>query len=815
MRRSRCKWHLTKLVAHAAIALGLASMSFAAPPEFKPPQKLNSMDALRPGQSAFDVTPTGEAVWSMPIWIPPGRHGIEPHLSIIYRSESGDGLLGERFGIGGLLSVSRCWSTPSQDGHYSTGSSPGLPDQFCLDGERLVQRPDSPIGDMQPEFDPSVYVTEIGLLGDPVYFIARYSDGRTAQFGSRDSGFADSSQSRVRGHPIFTPIQTDAAAPPQKTLSQAQQTLRWNVDRIVDRWGNYLDIDYERTVDGGVTGAIEVVPKEIRWTGYFPPSGNAGLAAAPSRRMRFIYQDSAKLDGKIGYRAGIAVKQSKLLQTIQILAKDGLVSDPDIRSNLIPLAKRNHIHVKTERVFREYRFSYVAQSPSFRALDRLGSIQECVYDTAVSYGCLNPTSFGWSESPSIPSFYIGDGIGTGGNDFPIINEGSTNGVPNPVGFVYDVYESVVGDFNGDGRSDILYRVPAMNLDGTCQKVTESTASFVLPTPSTCFGVWNLRLGTDTGLGPRMSVPGIPASPGGDWIYTPRVLDIDGDGKDEILLFTDPGVQVYGLSDCSTSHCDFAPVATISTYANFGLDAYKGLLSQSSPVQIADLNGDGLVDVIGEEPVASQSQATNLYFSAGDRPPEGPFYPYGSFGSTRTLLVPTTSPNALSPIHTMIGDERFVVDIDGNGQYEFLTPVYNSNQSPVTLSAVHISSDPSASSQLTATTLAVAQTDACHHTSRFFFDFNGDGLVDSLTLTSPNDLVGCAGELTTASVAVNSGSAFRAATALPLSSDAQPPPRWRLITSRQTTAILSIFNDFPDCMTRAFASPISTGMGGQM
>ena len=349
-------------------------------------------------------------------------------------------------------------------------------------------------------------------------------------------------------------------------------------------------------------------------------------------------------------------------------------------------------------------------------------------------------------------------------------------MPNPVGFVYDVYESVVGDFNGDGRSDILYRVPAMNLDGTCQKVTESTASFVLPTPSTCFGVWNLRLGTDTGLGPRMSVPGIPASPGGDWIYTPRVLDIDGDGKDEILLFTDPGVQVYGLSDCSTSHCDFAPVATVSTYANFGrLDAYKGLLSQSSPVQIADLNGDGLVDVIGEEPVASQSQATNLYFSAGDRPPEGPFYPYGSFGSTRTLLVPTTSPNALSPIHTMIGDERFVVDIDGNGQYEFLTPVYNSNQSPVTLSAVHISSDPSASSQLTATTLAVAQTDACHHTSRFFFDFNGDGLVDSLTLTSPNDLVGCAGELTTASVAVNSGSAFRAATALPLSSDAQPPP----------------------------------------
>ena len=71
---------------------------------------------------------------------PAGRlDGIEPHLSIIYRSESGDGLLGERFGIGGLLSVSRCWSTPSQDGHYSTGSSPGLPDQFCLDGERLVR----------------------------------------------------------------------------------------------------------------------------------------------------------------------------------------------------------------------------------------------------------------------------------------------------------------------------------------------------------------------------------------------------------------------------------------------------------------------------------------------------------------------------------------------------------------------------------------------------------------------------------------------------------------------------------------------------
>ena len=101
----------------------LALLSFrtavASPPPFKPFQKLGDDDWADVGPSSFQVTPAGEAIWSLPIWAPVGRNNIEPHLAINYRSRGPSGLLGLRFTLSGLSSIRRCWGTPAQDGHYS------------------------------------------------------------------------------------------------------------------------------------------------------------------------------------------------------------------------------------------------------------------------------------------------------------------------------------------------------------------------------------------------------------------------------------------------------------------------------------------------------------------------------------------------------------------------------------------------------------------------------------------------------------------------------------------------------------------------
>jgi hypothetical protein len=45
---------------------------------------------------------------NIPITVPPGISGMKPELSINYNSNSGNGLLGVGFGLGGLSAIHRC-----------------------------------------------------------------------------------------------------------------------------------------------------------------------------------------------------------------------------------------------------------------------------------------------------------------------------------------------------------------------------------------------------------------------------------------------------------------------------------------------------------------------------------------------------------------------------------------------------------------------------------------------------------------------------------------------------------------------------------
>jgi hypothetical protein len=61
-----------------------------------------SADANSFGRTAgqYNVSPTGSAQYSIPLWTPPGIHGLQPSLSLNYDSQMGYGLMGPGWTIG-------------------------------------------------------------------------------------------------------------------------------------------------------------------------------------------------------------------------------------------------------------------------------------------------------------------------------------------------------------------------------------------------------------------------------------------------------------------------------------------------------------------------------------------------------------------------------------------------------------------------------------------------------------------------------------------------------------------------------------------
>jgi hypothetical protein len=84
----------------------------------------------------FDVSPTGEARHSIPIWVPPGTAGMQPRLALSYNSAVGDGLLGAGFQISGLSRIESCRRTIAQDG-VAAPEAFNTEARYCLDGQRL------------------------------------------------------------------------------------------------------------------------------------------------------------------------------------------------------------------------------------------------------------------------------------------------------------------------------------------------------------------------------------------------------------------------------------------------------------------------------------------------------------------------------------------------------------------------------------------------------------------------------------------------------------------------------------------------------
>jgi FG-GAP-like repeat/Right handed beta helix region len=153
--------------------------------------------------------------------------------------------------------------------------------------------------------------------------------------------------------------------------------------------------------------------------------------------------------------------------------------------------------------------------------------------------------------------------------FPVVYPGY-DGVPQPVPLYWQI--AGVGDFNGDGRSDILWR----KINGQV-------------------GIWYMTAGTRTGE----SYPG-GADPTSMWT-TQGVGDFDSDGRSDILWRHGSGQLKIWLGGDATR-------AVYPSYYNKG-----GLVDLSWQVQgLADYNIDGRTDILWRH----TEGAVAIWFLAG-------------------------------------------------------------------------------------------------------------------------------------------------------------------------------------------------------
>jgi hypothetical protein len=321
-----------------------------------------------PGQSG--VGATGNASYTIPIVVPPGTAGMVPSLSLVYHSQAGNGLLGVGWALEGLPSIGRCPRTVAQDGVSFSGSiNYDANDRFCLDGQRLIAISgiDGNNGtEYRTEIETFSKVVSFGTAGTgPAWFEVRTKSGQIMEFGN-------SADSRI--------------------LAQGKTTARsWTLNKVSDTKGNYFTVTYTNdTVNG------QAYPTRIDYTG----NSTAGLA--PYNSVRFVY-GSARPDVTPRYQAGSLQKVTVRLTNVQTFSANAMVAD--------------------------YRLAYEQSVITGRS--RISSVSLC----DGSGSCLPATTIGWQNSTITPTI----NSNAGGQD------GTLAG-----------YMPYVGDFNGDGRADILW-----------------------------------------------------------------------------------------------------------------------------------------------------------------------------------------------------------------------------------------------------------------------------------------------------------------------------------------------------------------------
>ncbi|SAL52446.1 RHS repeat-associated core domain-containing protein [Caballeronia concitans] len=526
----------------------------------------DNVSGITPGLiegGAFSVSHDGAANYTLPLWVPAGKLGIQPELALRYSSRGGNGPLGVGWILTGIPQIRRSRKTFPDDG-VEEPIQFDQSDPFTFDGERLVL-----VGGVHG-VDGAEYRTKRdtftkiilhdvdsapdGTILGPTWFEVFQKDGRIFVFGGvggEDLGsrFEGTAQHLTPQILIPTSQTTPQDVWNSVYLTDVPVRFAWSLSSVRDRAGNTLLIGYDGypSNPGGPLPARDYVPTKMVYT------GNQADGKPALRSVEFVWED--RPDAQSTVMSGLRIPQNKRLKELRMSGPDPTSTDPQNISLL-----------------RRYTLSYQTNSVSGRSL--LASIQE--FDGS-GIG-KPPHSFEYERGQS--TFRE---IPTGLQDAP--GQGPVWGIKTtPQGRSPLPGRIRVADFNGDGRDDILY-VPRSDPNHFYILLSDpsSPTGFSAPFPT---GI-PVPAGTFDPLNnPESERVFVFPDAAGDWMNI-FVLD------DSVI-----GIPTYRVYHCGTDHSGVAGAP--GNFLVFEGNSVPPLFTPGQPIagsiEVVDLDGDGLPDL---------------------------------------------------------------------------------------------------------------------------------------------------------------------------------------------------------------------------
>ncbi|WP_158625656.1 DUF5615 family PIN-like protein [Corallococcus carmarthensis] len=685
-------------------------------------------------KTSFDVSPTGEALYDVPLWVPPGRAGMAPALSLAYRSRGGNGLLGMGWNLAGLSEITRCRKTFAQD-QMTAPIRFTADDALCLDGQRLVAIGSTAGATIEYRTEVESFAKVIAhdvVGGTPSWFEVFRKDGRIFSYGR----FPESN-SQYRGSRVSLAID-----PVNGQVSQSYESaaviLSWALSRVSDRAGNYFQVYY--TLTGTPAGGYEQLPERIEYTGHVSDTqGNLRR-----RAVLFKYEPTNRPDSEVRYVGGLKLLSTKRLHQI-------LMYGPGLGSTAA---------TRDDELLRSYEFVYRNDSITRRSL--LRRIFECDGQEA----CREPLEFDYDsgfdcsasqtndcEDPVVQphnfkKMAATEAINGGAGGYLAIRDvrwpgrGVTAGAL--VEGVQDFWTLETLDLNGDGRDDLLYR---RNDDAEVYGNTRVVGD----------GTWYYRLAT---AGPSVfgepRLAGLPKSKMGNSDDDLRIVDMDGDGVPEVLalqLADGPAgqngyFQLYKFDGLKFQPANIQANETFQFWYN--QTAPSNVPGRFPVMHVADLNGDGLPELFR----STQQPQPNAW------------------GFRMNLGGLALSGYQQLDMKSGIDHSGYAVDVDGDGSTEVLVRkghVPDGSASPrdnFSAPYLAIGVGLGGSPRVAVTTLSglptwpIDNTSSVYHYDRtWFLDINGDGLPDAVSARRDRDTNGGENQAGNLRIAINTGNGF--------------------------------------------------------
>ena len=249
--------------------------------ESQPPSSINTSGVVGCTTGSPNVSATGGASYSLPIFTSPGTADVQPSISIVYNSQGGNGLLGKSWDIAGLSAITRVPQTVYTDGQAG-GVNLDANDRFAMDGNRLLGLVGA-YGNQGTTYETQTMTfskIETPVYSASYYFKVSTKDGKIMEYGN-------SADSRA--------VALGSTAP-----------YMWRVNKISDSNGNFMTFTY-RNENG------ESVIDQIDYTG----NANAGLA----NYNKLIFNYERRDDKNTVYIGNASIAQTLILRQVKSICE--------------------------------------------------------------------------------------------------------------------------------------------------------------------------------------------------------------------------------------------------------------------------------------------------------------------------------------------------------------------------------------------------------------------------------------------------------------------------------------------------------------